>query len=236
MLAIVLIFIAGFRPIGIDRDSPVYYNEIIDYVHGSQSFTLLEREPMYFIIVSAAKPFGDFAPRLVFIIYAMISITVLFVAIKRIAKYPYMSIFLYICLFYLLFNMTQMRASIAASLYLYSLDDIQNKKFSKFAIKILIAVLFHYSAMILFPFYCITPKDNLKQRLLYATLPMIGIIIGLYNITHLYNLTTRYVGHLFLAIPGLSKVDGYFNTVQLQGSINPFNLYVCSYISFLWIG
>lgn len=235
-IAILLIAIAGFRPVGIDRDSQNYYNEIINYGNGSHSFTLLEREPMYFLIVSAVKPFGNFAPRLVFIIYAMISITVLFVAIKRIAKYPYISIFLYICLFYLLFNMTQMRASVAGSLYLYSLDDIKDKKFTNFTIKILIAVLFHYSAAIIFPFYFITTTDNVRQKLFYGFLPILGFILGSYNMVHLYNATVNYVGHSIEIIPGLSKLNGYFNTVQLQGVINPFNLYACSLLMILWIG
>lgn len=235
-LAILLITIVGFRPIGMDRDSQVYYNEIIDYVHGSQSFTLQEREPMYFLIVFVAKAFGDFAPRLVFIIYALISIVVLFMAIKRDAKYPYMSVFLYICFFYLILNFTQVRASVAASLYLYSLDDISNKNFNKFTIKILIAVLFHYSAMMIFPFYFVTTQDTIKQKLFYGFLPMLGLTLGSIDLVHLYSETVSYVGHNFEIIPSLSKLDGYFNTVQLQGSIKPLNLYICSLIMFLWIG
>ena len=90
-----------------------------------------------------------------------------------------------------------MRAAVAAALYLHSLQDIKDKTASIF-IKITVASLFHYSALIVVPFYLVNNTLNTKQKYFYLFLPIIGIIISYFDIINFYLHTSSYLVRFLL--------------------------------------
>ena len=88
-------------------------------------------------------------------------------------KYYWFAIFIYI--FYpgfMLIHLSAMRQSIAIMIFMYSLNFIIEKKLVRYLLCILMASIFHYSAILLLPLYFINIING-KIRLLY------GSILGL---------------------------------------------------------
>jgi hypothetical protein len=170
---IVLIAIAGFRQIGIDRDSPGYYHYIVSMSQVPAS-TMFWTEPTQFIIAKMALLFGDY--RLFFLLYAILGVTINILAIRRLANHRFVSYYLFICIYYALHEMTQIRAGVACGIFLMAVPDIVHRKPGKFYFKIFIAILFHYSAVIAVPLYFINPAKMVK--IFWACLPIIALILG----------------------------------------------------------
>lgn len=75
---------------------------------------------------------------------------------KRYSTSFVISILLYLPTIYFLHEYTQIRASIGLGICFLAVDEIRNRNFKKFSARILIAMCFHYSSVIMFPvyFYC----------------------------------------------------------------------------------
>lgn len=72
----------------------------------------------------------------------------IFLTIKRYSHLPFIAILLYIFTFYIDFNFEILRESIAVSIFLLGVPSLLNKKYRYF-IFVLLALLFHQSALIL---------------------------------------------------------------------------------------
>lgn len=116
-------------------------------------------------------------------------------------------------MFYLLYACVQIRVGVAILIFLFSIVDIQNRNFTIFFLKILIAVLFHYSAVIFFLFYFL--KSSSLNKIFYFLLPFFGILIGLRSVQVL-NIVSYMVNFLssFLSVKILHSLElinaGYF--------------------------
>ena len=175
--AIVLIFIAGMREVGIDKDS-------INYLYSFEHFTNLfesdffEKEPFFWIILELNKHLLNTING-VFLIYAFLHISIFFYAIKKLTPLPILSIIIYIGLFYILYGMTQIRISVAISIFVISISDLLKRNIIGYFIKITIAVLFHYSAVVFYFLYFIKPKSI--NRIFYLILPLIGFLLAFFQ-------------------------------------------------------
>lgn len=83
----------------------------------------------------------NFNERIVFFIYAL-AVSIKFLAIRQISKFPFLSIFTYISLYFVLLEMTQIRAGVAIGIFLLSIKDIYNRNLINFSLKIIAATLF----------------------------------------------------------------------------------------------
>jgi hypothetical protein len=111
--ALILILIAGLRPIGLDRDS-------ITYVEMIQSYTdvnLLALEPAFWIIKWFNDNFFSGNVHTFFLIYAILGVFIKFLAIKRLSKLPWLSVGTYLSLYFILHEMAQIRAGVAAGFF-----------------------------------------------------------------------------------------------------------------------
>lgn len=153
----VLIIFTSLRPIGLDKDIDGYIylitniGEYLNYIEPS------------FVFISQFSNFifpndNVLAYRMVFSIYASLNIFFLFLAINRYSKYPLISIFIYIALFYPTLTLTQIRFGVVASIFLLAISDIYERKLFSFYLKIFIAIFFHYSAIFMLPFYFLGNK------------------------------------------------------------------------------
>lgn len=94
------------------------------------------------------------------------------------------SISLYLPTIYFLHEYTQIRAAIGVGICFLSVAEINKRDFKNFAIRILFAMLFHYSAVLMFPvyFYCHFFK-NQKRYLQFLWISFIASVF-LYNFLH----------------------------------------------------
>lgn len=226
LITIILIAFAGFRAVGFDRDSPTYAIIIQSIDFSNLNFS--DKEPTFYIIVYIAKClFGD-AVRGTFIIYAFLGVTLKMAAIYRHAHVPILSVLFYISSYYILHELTQIRVGVAAAIFLLALPDIINKNLWRYMLKICVATLFHYSAVILVLAYCINVHK--KQYLLYLFLPFAAIIL------YLTDFVKNMMIFLSLDLPQImpSKVLLYLDLLRqgIHSEINVINLF---YVSLIFI-
>ena len=144
---------------------------------------------------------------------AALSIGLKLVAICRISPLIWGALLIYISNIFILHDMIQMRCAIASGLFLCALYYIRENKLKPFLLISFAALLFHYSAIIIFPLWFLNKEK--PQKILF-----IGLIIGSYLVR-----TTFSLGQSIQYIPIKEIQDRwmlYSNSLDM--AINIFNV------------
>ncbi|WGQ07516.1 EpsG family protein [Pedobacter gandavensis] len=216
--SLLFILIAGLREVGSDPDSIGYRN------YYESDLILLLAEPTFaFISYIVRNIFGNF--QFVLIIYAIIGVLIKYRAIVKLTDLWFLSLVIYFGNYFLLHEFTQIRAGVASGLFLLSIVPLSERRFWKFFSLIVLAILFHYSSIILLPLWFLTNKhlNTLGKCILYLLIP-IGIVF------HFMNLD------LLMAIPIETikyKLEIYKLTQETASNeLNVFNLvYLFKYLT-----
>jgi hypothetical protein len=221
-VAILLILIAGLRPIGIDRDS-LNYEAMIQAPLEAHNFLI--NEPLYMLIIQINALFFNAESRTFFLVFAILGVGAKMYAIKRVATYPVLSVITYIFLYFVLHEMTQIRVGVAAGIFLASIPDIASRNLRAFLFKMLLAMAFHYSAILMLPIYFINARTF--NRYTYFALPIVGMTLAVAT-----SLTMPLVGALVGMLPESIgyKLNIYllFLTEDDQSTISLFNPFYVS--------
>lgn len=222
---ILLLMVAAFRKPGLDRDYLGYLEYYKNVLH--HSFTRVE--PSFILITHTVdKLFKNNI--YLFIIYALLGVSVKFIAIDRLTSLRLLSVLIYFSGFFLLFEMTQIRAGVSAGLLLLCIEPIKERQIGKFLILATLASLFHYSALSIFPLYFLK-GDNMNLKLYVFLIPISYIIY--YSKVNLFFFTN------YIPIPLVQiKMSSYFHHASVDSTINVFNMVhlsrcVLAYL-FLW--
>lgn len=221
--ALILFVIAAFRSKGVDNDYGGYEsmfnsaNTLSYYLHNIGEL-MINNYPMVLIVSSISKNLFHTGVGFLFLVYAFFGVSFKIKAIKELSPFLLLSVLIYFSNFFLLHEMTQIRSGVATGLLLLSIPSIEKKHFLNFMKYVLLASLFHYTALIFIPLYFIsTKKINIT---LYMTLLIGSISIFLLNISI----------HHFINILGDNPLTHrYFVQTDTfsQGNsteINPFNI------------
>ena len=103
---IVLIVIASFKPVGLDRDSATYYQASLTAL-----FDVRWIEPTFSLISSINNYFFASSSIMLFMMYAVIALSLKYIAFINISRYLYSSLFLYATSYFLLLELVQIRAA-----------------------------------------------------------------------------------------------------------------------------
>lgn len=106
------------------------------------------------------------------------------------ANRPYIALLIFFCLFYTFF-LTGIRQTLALCITLLAYEDVKNNRFFRFSIKVLAAMLFHFSAILAFGVYIVprvfhnSGKTCLAMMLLLPVLYVIRdrlfpLVIGIF--------------------------------------------------------
>ncbi len=225
--ALILILIAGLRPIGLDRDSITYANIIQSY----KDINLLALEPAFWVIKWFNDIFFNGNVRTFLLIYAILGVSIKFLAIKRLSKLPWLSAGVYLSSYFILDEMTQIRAGVATGFFLLSIPDIYNRNFTKFILKALLAFSFHYSAILMFPLYFLHPK---KLNIAYFLVPIVGLISAYFDLSKTLLSSLANLAPNFLAY----KINTYLTLLELgeHSEINIVNFYYSSLLLLTYFG
>lgn len=141
-ISIFLVLITIYRPSTL-RDYSNYHDFF--YHKGEERFEITAH---FFRIISPNFIFFLF-------VYSFIAITIKLFAIKENSSYHLLSIITYISTSFVLHDFIQIRVSCAIAIFLYSIKYLYNKKYFKYFLCIVLAFLFHKSALIfiVFPFF-----------------------------------------------------------------------------------
>ncbi len=167
-VATILTLYVAFRPAGIDND----YNSYLGYFKNPTGVAALLTEPTFKMINGFARYCG--MPLLLFVIYAFLAVPLKICAIKRMSPYWYLSIVIWVTHLFVIQEMTQIRAAVSTGIFLFSLPVLAEGKKLKFALYVVLAILFHYSALVLLPLILIGNKKLSRfARLLLIIFPLI---------------------------------------------------------------
>lgn len=208
-IGLVLIVNAGIRPPGIDLD---YYNYYNVFTYGSSSLSRFE--PAFFFIVSIAKFFSSDVVGL-FLLYALIAIFIKFYAIKKLTKLWYLSLIVYFCHYYILHEMTQIRAGLASGILLFSTQYLVDRNFKKYFIGVFFATMFHYSSIIFLPLWLLQSKGLNKK--FYISIILISLILGLYGFRFSYLIS-------YIPIPEINLLFELYSRDVEHGIVGDLNI------------
>lgn len=216
-IGVLLILVAGLRPIGIDKDSLNYVTLLdVDIVNAN----FISKEPIFWVINWLNKIlFGENAHTF-FLMFAIIGVSIKLYVIRKYSITPILSLLTYISMFFILQEMTQIRSGVAIGLVFWALHDLILKKNIAFLTKILIGTLFHYSAIVMFLLYFLSSRKI--NVYFYLLLPLVGVVL---SYTHLPFEILYFIAQIlpnFLS----AKIHIYFSLMK-QGKIdvvNPFNI------------
>ena len=172
-LAIILVAIAGLREVGLDHDSENY--EYIFTHSDPDVFELLE--PSYLFISYILSFFTDDI-HVLFLVYACLGVLVKMKAIKELTPLYFLPIIVYLGNYFMLHEMTQIRAGVAASMLLMSIRPMTEGRKWVATGWLLIALLFHFSSIVLFPLlFLSTTEMSFRSKLIWgSTIPAVYLL------------------------------------------------------------
>ena len=213
-LFFILSFFAGLRAIDVSRDG-LNYAYMFDSVSQYSDWFSSRNELMAVVIPVTLKKLEIYSYISAFLTFALIGVGLKLLAIKKYSPLPLLSVLLYYSNFFILHEMTQIRAGIATGILLLTIDDIYQKKFGKFLFKIFAASLFHFSSLAFLPIFFVNPKKI--NRLVYFIVLIVAILLGLAKGINVFKL-----------IPGLSNLNSklaMYDALQNQMvEVNLFNV------------
>lgn len=172
LLAVPLVLVAGFRPVGFDPDSR-NYADLVGQDMGGVIFGA--REPTFWVINWLSENSRFDPVRSFFLIYAIIGVTVKCAAIASLSSRVLLSFFLYLMLYFLPHEMTQIRVGVAAGVYLFALKALARGDKTSFLIRMFFAVCFHYSAVVGLVML-VFRRQSVTRKFLFV-LPVVGIAL-----------------------------------------------------------
>ncbi|MDT3388842.1 MAG: EpsG family protein [Bacteroidota bacterium] len=210
----ILVALATFKPIGMDNDSEnyeIYFNQYDNPIFA------LSVERSFFLVSRFIHTFFGPEIRILFFIYALLGVSIKFYSLQKLTPFISLSIAIYISNFYILHEFTQIRAGISAGILLLMLPSLAHRKYWQTIGLVAIAMVFHYSSLLLIPLLLLSNSDlSKRQRLIWASLIPIGYIIHFLNIS----ITS-------IPIPYFSDKLETYQTMKENGmldNINVFNL------------
>lgn len=161
-------------------------------------------------------------------IIAAITIILFYLLIKRYSKKPADSIFYFVTLGYYAFLFNIIRQMLAISISLFGIKYIKEKNFIKYLVVIVIASLFHLSALIMIPVYFLLKLPNNRK----INIALIFICICA---MFLYNDVYHFVIKNFTQYSAYSEVNAYTFTkpglgTYIVGLVN-FVLFIVMFIN-----
>lgn len=205
LISFALIFVLfAFRnaPVGVDDNNYKLYFELIKSGDYRNFFLISNVEYSYFVICKFLS-FLNFNYKSVFVFYSVIAFYFLWLTLKKfdLNKNDYLIVFLSFLSFSLFPFITVMRQFTAAAIGIYVMCD---KKINiKNILLLIIAVLFHNSAIIFIPLFFIQRINFLNKKVVYLSIPLVSVLINytgiFYNLLKILLRNTEYYNYVLLA-------------------------------------
>lgn len=223
-IAGILISFAGLRGYFVGKDM-LQYVKIFDSQVEYKDYFYSSNEPMATIIPVSFKYLGVYSDRAVFILFAILGVSLKISAIRKYSIFPLLSILIYFSHFFLLHEMTQIRAGVAVAILMLTIGDIYYRRKYTFLLKVICASLFHYSALIFLVAYFFDPLHiNIRRYFVYLVLSVVLAATKMVNI--------------LTFIPFLSSFSRkiqIYETLNNIGEMNQISLFTITSVSYIAI-
>ena len=207
-----LVCIATFRPDMADKKNYAFF---FNYPEYGERF-----EIGFKYLTGLIKRFGA-SLTFFFFFFAGISIALKLWAIRKMTTLLWGSLAVYVSNFFILHDMIQMRCAVASGLLLHAVYFVWKRNLSAFLATASIAMLFHYSAIIIFPLWFLSTKA--PQRLFYMMLiPASYLLAGFFSLV-------QYIR--YIPIAGIERL-WYSYEGTMGDNINIFNAWTLLRVAF----
>ncbi len=170
-LTVILVLFAGLREVGFDRDSENYEQY---YLHYDDPLVELTVEPSFRVLSAVTHFFSDDV-HVLFLMYAMLGIPLKMIALRKITSLWFLPIAVYLGHYYILHDLTQIRASVVSGLTLFAIPLLCQGKRKIAGMILLLCCFFHYSAFSLLPLLFFGNKEmTTKERWIWGALLPLG--------------------------------------------------------------
>ena len=180
-----LLFIMAVIRFGMGIDYWGYYSMFTiapSAIHAIQPIQFLTTEPTFLIIAALIKQFNlNF--QLLIAIYSGLSFFFVYKTIKRFSCNRMFSLFIFFSNYYLVYTTNAMRQAVAIGIFIYAFFFyLENNLLRKYLFLIVLATLFHYSAVVLFlvPLALKLPKFLFLKFSTLCFFSFFCILIGFY--------------------------------------------------------
>lgn len=226
ILMIFLSLFAGLRASDVPRDY-VLYEFAFDNIGqpagiAGTNFESIYEPGFYWTVVFFKWMFPVFYTLALMIFFALVAIVLKSISIFKYSFNPYLALLIYYSNFFFLHEMTQIRIGVAAGIYLFSFQYYLKRQNKVFILGILLATLFHYSAIIFLSTF-LFKRDHFRQSW-YALLMILTLPLGLLKIQafNIFKIIAKFDDTN-------DKVDTYSNVIQYNlgdtaNIFNPLNL------------
>lgn len=233
-VGLLLALLAGFRHPEVARDYEAY-QMVFDSIFTMDSpATLLIYEPGFYAIVFGVRTlFENNYGIAIMVLFAFATIAIKLAGINKLAFNPYFVILFYFSHFFILHEMTQIRIGLASGIFLLSIPYYLRGNRLGFIGMILLATLFHYSAIFYLLILFFNPRSFnyyffigvliLSVVFAYLRLPLAGILTR-FNIADVSSKLEVYVE--------LGQ-KGYLEEIRVYNVQNLCNIFCCVYLLYL---
>lgn len=207
LLLIYSILLSGLRyRVGLDTlNYMLFYGDIPDLNTLSwEDFSNYSLQPFYLLLCALAKTISPEFYVFQFI-HALIVNSIFFGFIKRYTSHPFWGIFLYFYIYYGYFNFEILKESLAISMFLLAFPYFVERKWLKYYLIVVLALMFHLSAVILF-FIPLIRDLKFNRNYLLLLLLLGGFFAFVYYFTDFSSLLT------FSEVVN-EKIDAYQNNM-----------------------
>ncbi len=206
-----IILVAGLRPEGIDRDYLTYLEHFYDY----QNYALLE--PSFKLIAYFVHNVIGAYPVLLFLIYAIIGVSLKMIAIKQLSTLVWGGVLVYLSYYFLLHEMTQIRAGVASGFLLLSIKPLYDRRLKLFLLYAGCATFFHYSGVVIFLLWVV--KNKVNRNVLAGIIPLaiLAYIIGRTSL--IFNLPVPILGDKMMVYQNLKNIDSSHNVINVFNAV-----------------
>ena len=211
-----LFLTAALRP----ESSVADYSAYLDMYHNavaSGRANLIVEPTFSLISIWVDRLFGH--PVFLFVIYAALGVSLKMTAIKRLSEFWFLSLVLYFSTYFMLHEMVQIRAGVAAGFILMAIKPLYERKLGSFLLLAACAIMFHYSALAALPLWFL-PRHRRYNLFLWGIIPL-GYIIYFADV-NLINLVipipaiqARLQGNIDAQASGVFESVSVFGPAQL---------------------
>jgi hypothetical protein len=218
-----LALLAGLRSEDVSRDYIAYqygFDDLQDFIGDPPWSNFIRYEPGFIAVVLFFKHFFlENYGLAIMLFFACASVTIKVLIIDRFSINPYLVILLYFSHYFMLHEMTQIRIGFASAIFFVSLIFYFKNNYIAFTGMVLLAALFHYSAICYLALLLFDKKTF--NRYIYVGLLILSIILAFIKLP-LFN----FVGNLFSSVDSSGKLATYSVVIQynLVEDIKVFNV------------
>jgi hypothetical protein len=157
------------RAEAVDHD----YRGYLSYYESVLYQDFVNVEPTFVALAQVVKATSD-NTLILFLIYAGLGIGLKLTGIVQLSRYPLSSSLIYFSGFFLLWEMTQIRAAVAGGLLLLSIRYIRERRATPYFCLTALGASFHYGALAYIPLYFLKP-DRLTPWIYYLLIPVASV-------------------------------------------------------------